>query len=304
MGWNVFDFTLVILGILGLLVNIFREIQAAQDADVSADARLIRFARIFRAMRLMRLVRLVRFIKLSKAKMNAMDFNQEVSEHMQKINVLKCFIRGHLGATKEFIRFFGSEDSVEAVEMARCILQSQVSVYKAMCLAVAEERTLGKRMLRGVQNVHDSKVVVEQLSAFVMDAHAGGIITHREAHSILHPLNQFIKNCSERIQMSHQGYTERSNSSSTVGSPARKSAGDFLRGDSHDSDDGMGDEDAEDADSDCTSDSDSCEDEGAEVSPEPAAHSPEQKPKLSDLPNGDDPELPPGSVVTTPQAGQ
>jgi len=218
-SWNQFDFALVIVGIFGVVFNIIAGAESqAEGANVASESRLMKFARVFRALRLMRLVRLIRVFQHLSAKFQSMDYSPEVAEHMQKIAVLKCFVKAHISSQWEMIRFFGYEDQVDQAELARCLLQSQVSVFRAVCMAVDQENDLDRRLLRGLENFRDTNSVAEELTQFVMDAHRGGIITQREAQSILHPLKDLIRICTSRIHQTHLGYTDKRRQDGSNGS--------------------------------------------------------------------------------------
>jgi len=207
---NVFDFILVVMGIIGLVVNIMAMTEAEtptpmQDSNVkldnvSADGRVVRVARVFRVLRLIRLLRLWRYWSVLKARLTHKEESLQIREHMQKICILQCFVRAHSASQKELVQYFGTHDQVDNVEVARCILQSQCSVYKAVSMAVAEEQNLEPKLLHEVNQVRESKFIAEELEGFVLDAHHGGVINAREAESILRPLHDHMKKCMKQIQ--------------------------------------------------------------------------------------------------------
>lgn len=111
-------------------------------------------------------------------------------------------------AQKEMVRYFGTNLKIDTVEIARVILQSQLSVYKAIQLAIDlsnQEHELYNKLLKEVKYVRESKAVAEELEQFIIDAHKGGIITVREAESILHPLHDHMKKCAKQIRASYLG---------------------------------------------------------------------------------------------------
>jgi hypothetical protein len=205
-GWNCFDFLLVLLGIFGIVVSAMA-IGPGDGVSVSNEARIVRLARVMRVFRLLRLFRLVRFIMILKAKLNAEEMSFEVAEHMHKMTMLTCFIRGHLTAQKEFFTFFcGLDEQLNSVEVARCMLQSQTFVYMAICLAVKEMRSLNREMLHQVNCVRESKEMVEAFEAFVISVYDAGVFTGREAEAVLHPLHHHIKECMDILKDTTDGY--------------------------------------------------------------------------------------------------
>mmetsp|Transcript_153333 Transcript_153333/g.293641 ORF Transcript_153333/g.293641 Transcript_153333/m.293641 type:complete len:729 (-) Transcript_153333:112-2298(-) len=210
--WNIFDFVLVVMGIIGLTVNCMAldkaetsSVQEMSVEDVSADGRVVRVARVFRVLRLVRLLRLVRYWSLIKARLTSNKETLQIREHMQKICILTCFVHAHVESQKELLEFFGVQQKVDQVEVARCLVQSQCAIYKAVSLAIGEEQHLDKRLLSEVNQVRESKKIAEELEHFVMDAHRGGVITAREAESVLHPLHDHMKKCMKQIKETRHG---------------------------------------------------------------------------------------------------
>mmetsp|Transcript_21741 Transcript_21741/g.40384 ORF Transcript_21741/g.40384 Transcript_21741/m.40384 type:complete len:1398 (+) Transcript_21741:86-4279(+) len=194
--WNNFDLLLVILGIAGLVFNI-----VALNLPVdSSQGRVVRVARVFRVMRLIRLFRLVRLMQGLTAILLAQQEALEAQEHIKKIQVLTSFVKAHCTAQNEFVKYFGISGNVDTVEVARVILQSQVSVYKAISMAIGEEHLLDDVLLEQVNVVRESKVLAEELERFVMDAYKGGVVSHREADALLEPVREHIKECYEEIR--------------------------------------------------------------------------------------------------------
>jgi hypothetical protein len=186
---NIFDFVLVCLGIVGVVFNIL----AVGVADYSSEGRLVRVARVFRVLRLMRLFRLWRLIRGVYALLFGKEGLMFVQEHIQKMKVLMHFVRAHLEAQHEFIGLFGTLGKVDVPEVARPILQSQVSVYKAISLIICEEHMLGHEVLPKVNKIRDTKSLAEDLEGFVMEIYKSGVITSREANSVVHPVREYLK---------------------------------------------------------------------------------------------------------------
>lgn len=214
-GWNLFDFGLVILGLFGLVLNILVEANTMKDTapseqtDVTSEGRLVRIARVFRVLRLLRLFRLFRFWQVIKAKLMQRQLSLETAEHIQKITMLLCFVRAHMRSRKLLVQFFGICHEVDSVEIANCILQSQVETYKALCMAVAEQQLLDGAMLLEKEHYNRLKETAENLESFITSAHEGGVLTANDADAILHPLHNVLKKCHAYIKNSHFGLTSK-----------------------------------------------------------------------------------------------
>jgi len=213
-GWNCFDLFLVVSGIFGFVVSAMTR-EEESGRDVSHEARFIRLSRVLKVMRLLRLFRLLKFFIKLKGKLTKQDISFEVAEHMMKMNVLSNFMRAHLSAQKDFCRYFVGEPedhNCKSVEVARCLIQSQVYVYRAAMLADLHLKDLDLEMLHQVQCVRESKVVVEELESFVMRAFSKGVISAREAESILRPLHHHIRECMALIRDSSSGLSKKGTS--------------------------------------------------------------------------------------------
>jgi len=126
------------------------------------------------------------------------------------MNILVFFMRAHLGAQKEFCRYFvGLDDKgtpvTKCTEIARCLIQSQVFIYRAANMADIQLQDLDIDMLNEVHYFRESKVVVEELESFVLRAFHKGVISGREAESILKPLHRHIKECMAVMKQSSKG---------------------------------------------------------------------------------------------------
>merc|ERR1712194_984067 len=162
------------------------------SGDISAGTGWIRIARVFRALRLMRLFRLLRFFQMVAAMILKQEMSLEIQDKMQKIMLLTAFVRAHINAQREMVKYFGTNQTIDGVEVTRATLQSQLAVYRAVLSAVelsSQEHELYNQLLKEVRCVRESKAVAEELEQFIIDAHKGGIISVREAESILHPLH-------------------------------------------------------------------------------------------------------------------
>jgi len=184
-NWNRFDFALVWIGVFGLVMSI-----ATYGEAPNKSGKIIRVARVLRTLRFLRIFRLMH------ARMSADKFvSQELARHMKKVTILDCFVRAHVRAQLDLIKYFGGNgklDEVNECEIARCILQSQVSTYRALRDAAHTQEQLGIDTFKDLQNLHKRKAITEGLSQWVLTAHADGALSATEAHAIVHPLNHLI----------------------------------------------------------------------------------------------------------------
>jgi len=208
---NLFDFVLVWLGLAGIILTM-----VATDANsggasdtqaVSTQSRLIRTARVFRVLRLVRLVRLYRFYLTLKAKFNQQELSLELSRHLYQLALLDAFVKAHVAAQREMVKFFCQSGQVPTAvpEISRVILSSQIHVYKAIAVATSEERGIGIRALRGVNTLRESLHVVRMLEHFVTGAHKSGILNASETESLLHPLHDHMSTFTKRISKAYDG---------------------------------------------------------------------------------------------------
>jgi len=117
---------------------------------------------------------------------------------MKKIVTLSCFIRAHLSAQVALVKYYGGNgkiDEIEECELGRCILQSQVSTYKALTEAAHTQHQLGPELFKELQTLYKRKKITEGLSNFVLGAHHDCAISAFEAHKILHPLHDHVAEC-------------------------------------------------------------------------------------------------------------
>merc|ERR1719171_1704195 len=99
----------------------------------------------------------------------------DVARHMKRITTLVCFASAHLTAEEQLVKYFGANgkiDDDDEAEMARCILQSQLSVYKALMLGVSEGRQMNQDLLKELKWVYQRKAVTEHLESFVLSANS------------------------------------------------------------------------------------------------------------------------------------
>jgi hypothetical protein len=194
--WNLFDFMLVALGLMGMVLNFFVD----DEAQSGTNFYILRIARVFRVLRLVRMARLLKFVSMLRASLVKEEISAEVKEHIEKMTILLCFMRAHVHAQANLLKYFGgTTNKVSTVEVARCILQSEIAVHRVIFRAVHEEQSLEPQLLEELRQVRRSRKIAGELEHFILDAHNAGIIGAAEATSIVHPLHDYIKECHERI---------------------------------------------------------------------------------------------------------
>jgi NhaP-type Na+/H+ or K+/H+ antiporter len=204
-GWHIFDFFLVVLGWAGTVFNVLALDSTAGNTGLGRGGFLFRMARVFRVLRVLRVFRLVMLLQVLLAKLKGEDVSMEIAEHMQKVSILKCFIRGHLEAQAELVKFFGNDGQPNSFELARLILQSSCAVYEATSMALDEEQQLGSKMAASVNNVNNSKAVAEKLEHFIEGAYEVGVVSAAEAEEILAPMREHLKAWHARLRRDHFG---------------------------------------------------------------------------------------------------
>lgn len=197
--WNRFDFALVCTGIASLVVDIVEH----HANGTGLNLNVLKLARVLRTMRFLRIFRLF------NARLSADTFvSVDLQRHMKKINTLSCFVTAQIMAQNELLSYFGGNgalDESNEVEIARCILQSQVGTYRALMAAFTEQQLINPTILRELKILVDRKKITQHLSAFVEKAHADGAINATEAHIILHPLNDQISMCMKTLHERTEG---------------------------------------------------------------------------------------------------
>lgn len=196
---NQFDFALVILGALAVWLE-------WMDHKGLKDTRLLRIMRIFRMLRFLRVFTVLQAEHFFMDR----DMDPQARKHVHRILTLMCFAHGHLKAQISLVHYFGVNgkiDDPEETEIARCILQSQIAVYRAIGLAMAEESRMNHDLLNQLKWLVQKKEIIEHLTSFVTGANQDGAISAVEAESILHPLHREISHCLDNIHDVANGKT-------------------------------------------------------------------------------------------------
>jgi hypothetical protein len=131
---------------------------------------------------------------------------------MKKIVTLRCYVRAQLKAQAQLVRYFGGNgklDTVEENEIARCVLQSQVGVYRALQQIANTRETLDPKIQEELMALSQRKRITERLSRFVEDANNAGALSATEAHAILHPLNHEVAECMQDLSDRTEGLLKK-----------------------------------------------------------------------------------------------
>jgi hypothetical protein len=210
--WNRFDFFLAALGVFGLTMGII--VIGANTGDERKESKISGEARIIRVARVLRTLRFLRVFRLFHARLSADKFvSLDLANHMVKLSTWTAFAQAHLMSQEDLIKYFGGNgkiDEVEEAELARCVLQSQVGVYRAVKEVVATQNRLAKPLLEEIHNIVEMKAITENLERFVLDAHNNCALSSREAHTILHHLHHTINQCLSLLYERSEGLIDAS----------------------------------------------------------------------------------------------
>jgi len=193
--WNILDFSLLIAGIVGLVFMMM----SLQDttSDIASTARI---NRVLKTVRLVRLIRTLRLAKILYAGMTNKAVDLAVATKMQHTNMLQCFMVAHIEAQKDFKKFVCHRQNKDSAEVARVLLQSTVSVYKALILCAYERKSLDADLVCKMNTYKDSLHIAEDLVDYVMQTNCQGIINNSEAHQLLHPLHDEMKEMTRKLE--------------------------------------------------------------------------------------------------------
>lgn len=233
---NLFDLSLVVLGFIGLILSIVERNLAHQGSTSTGDvSSIIRFAKVLRMLRFLRVFRIFH-VKLSADK----DVSPELSMHMVKIQTLLSFVGAHIHSQMLLVKYFGGSgkiDKPEERELARCILQSQVSVYQAVSAVSEIESALkNEDLFSGLKFVYERKEITQSLEEFVMSAYADGAISAKEAEELVHPLQHQIQHCLRDMHDAERGLAKAVSSPHMVGKANYKSPSFLAEGTNSSSD--------------------------------------------------------------------
>jgi len=208
-GWNLFDFSLVVLGWVGLAMEVVvLSSQGVSSENLALEARLLRVNRVFRVLRIIRIFRLAKFIKLLRARLAKRDLSLQLAEHLQTITVLRAFVKAHIKSQEALRNYMGCATSFKTCEEARCLMESQTQMYQAVTFAAQHAQAVDRSRLRGMSRLRSNIGATSELTDFVMGAIKAGVITAREAECILHPLEEKMRTFFRRLQETHDGFED------------------------------------------------------------------------------------------------
>lgn len=207
--WNIFDLVLVLIGISTLFMDFLLSSQRIDDShDVGAEARMLRVHRIFRVLRIVRVFKLAKLSKIVLARLTKSSDALKMAELLKSITVLRAFVRAHATSQKQLLDFIGADSDIKTSEEARCIIESQTSVYLAIALAASEAKRVDAGLLVGMNMLRTNIVATQELVAFVEEAHGAGIIAAREAECIFSALQDHERIFHLRLVKAEAGQCE------------------------------------------------------------------------------------------------
>lgn len=102
------------------------------------------------------------------------------------------------------LKYFEDENTLNNVELARCLLQSHVAVHRAI-FAIVQERRENEELFTDVDEVSQRKRMIEGLEHFIEEALEHGVIQLGNAGSLLHPLYHEVSDCIRYINTRCEG---------------------------------------------------------------------------------------------------
>jgi ABC-type multidrug transport system fused ATPase/permease subunit len=203
-SWNIFDFLLLLLSLFGIIME-FVASGADDGNNVSKEARLFRLNRMFRILRVLRLFRLFKIFALLKARLQREDISFQLAEHLKTISLCRAFAKAHINSQAQMILYLGENGSFSNAEQARCILESQTEVYKALAMASVEADGVDVSVHFFRKLLRESIKSVGKLSKFVDQAHSRGVISGREAETIMHSFDDHVRTFYKHMQKTVSG---------------------------------------------------------------------------------------------------
>eukprot|EP00811_Abedinium_folium_P010108 NODE_1934_length_2333_cov_6.985947.p1 GENE.NODE_1934_length_2333_cov_6.985947~~NODE_1934_length_2333_cov_6.985947.p1 ORF type:complete len:738 (+),score=225.01 NODE_1934_length_2333_cov_6.985947:138-2216(+) len=209
--WNLFDFSLLILGIAGVVISATEgsdEYKGKKHTDLAKAARVLRMLRIMRAVRFCSFIHLLEVISAS---IRGKDSKQGIAEWVQRYQLAFFFCKAHHASQKDLLYYLSRRGKVEVPEVARCLLQSQASVYKGLALAIHAEQRLGPdgpARLKEMGLCRQQVEAAEKLAGYVGEAEERSIVSGTEASTITHTIDHHVKEYIERSEDLRLGRSE------------------------------------------------------------------------------------------------
>merc|ERR1712032_323901 len=111
-----------------------------------------------------------------------------MGQDLRSMTILTAFVRAHVAGQHKLLDYFGDDGMSQSCEQARCIIESQTAVYRAVTLAASRAAKVSSTILAGLNTLRESSHVVDTLSKFICEAHRVGVLNGREADALLRPL--------------------------------------------------------------------------------------------------------------------
>eukprot|EP00929_Paragymnodinium_shiwhaense_P123099 TRINITY_DN9657_c0_g2_i1.p1 TRINITY_DN9657_c0_g2~~TRINITY_DN9657_c0_g2_i1.p1 ORF type:complete len:1181 (+),score=264.47 TRINITY_DN9657_c0_g2_i1:100-3642(+) len=185
-AWNVFDFTLLVVGLLGLVFQFM-------DGTSVAAGEAAQTAKINRTLKTLRLGRMLKFCRLVESAWRhrrGKDTTEDMCATMGSINLFEALIHAHVEAQSALVKYLCRDNTPDTSEIAQVLLQSQATVYKALVLVDYEKEQLtDEYIIEDLSNHLASYQVAMELEHFLMETHTNGVISGSEAHTLMHPIH-------------------------------------------------------------------------------------------------------------------
>jgi len=216
-AWNVFDFSLLLIGLAG---SVLEFLMMTEHMSQSQSARIARVVKLFRIIRNVRVgVRVL--LSAKKHGITRIDITKGISGiisalrnarnsdqtelRVRYIHILCSFVKSHLHCQKQFIQFFGKDGKLHSTEAARCLLASQTEVCAATVMACNVAAMVEGSALEALYVLSECNRVAEDLLHFVDSAHSSGILGAREAETLQHPLKAHMRDINDKLHLAVQG---------------------------------------------------------------------------------------------------
>jgi hypothetical protein len=238
-GWNALDFICVVLGMFGVVTTVLVEAGVLSASSISSEMLLIRLGRVFKMIRVVRVVAIFKFIRKLQAKLRKESISPDLAVHLELIFTLRGFIQAHMQSHRKFLKYFGAQNfrcacgnrlltdsdycrkcgakrhedmprqsSITGCEHARCMLESWTAVYHAGIVASHEcskADDQGHWILEGLEGLRETTEVTERLADFILEAAEDGVILHKDAEKLIHPMHEHLKTNEFLIRDTHAG---------------------------------------------------------------------------------------------------
>jgi len=192
-GWNIFDFTILLIGLIGVSLTVY---EGEDEYKPSKQTELTKATRIFRTLRMMRAIRFVNFVQLFqmvRTKMSHKTVFPETTAMMYRFQLMSFYVQCHSAAQEDLQEYFGSNRQVDSVEVSRCILQSQTFILKALRIAALELKGLHTGLFEEMDECHASIEGAVQFEKFVETTVQKGVLSPGEAATMIHPMHRHVQ---------------------------------------------------------------------------------------------------------------